>query len=546
MNERITESLDGRGEQSREFALSDVNGLSLREAKIVLDASTSQLYEHAIRRDEGSLAASGALAVDTGVYTGRSPKDKFIVRNAASEGVDWGPINQPLEQAAFDRLLADMQAHLKDRELFVQDLFAGADQRYRIGGRIVTEYAWHSLFARNLFITPAQIGSAWTADRTVDPEWVVLDLPSFEADPERHGCASTTVIAVDFGRRLILVGNTEYAGEIKKSIFGVLNLELPRRDIFPMHCSANEDEAGNTALFFGLSGTGKTTLSADAQRRLIGDDEHGWSDDGIFNFEGGCYAKVVNLSKESEPEIFAASQRFGTVLENVKLDSVTRRVDYADISKTENTRAAYPLKFIPNASPDAVGGHPTDVVLLTADAFGVLPPIASLSIEQAMYHFLSGYTAKVAGTERGVTEPTATFSTCFGAPFMPLPPSSYARMLGDRLERHGSRAWLVNTGWTGGPYGVGKRMSLSATRTLLRAALAGAIDDAPMATEPHFGLRIPTAVPGVDAALLDPRRTWADPAAFDAAASSLVEMFRENFRGLDTSSLPEVRRAGPS
>ncbi|HZJ10785.1 MAG TPA: phosphoenolpyruvate carboxykinase (ATP) [Trueperaceae bacterium] len=546
MNERIPEAgIDERRERF-EAAPKEANGLSLDGAKVVKDASTSQLYEHAIRLDEGLLAASGALAVDTGVYTGRSPQDKFVVRNAGSEGVDWGAVNQPLEQAAFDRLLADMQAHLVGRELFVQDLFAGADQRYRLGARIVTEYAWHSLFARNLFITPAQIGSAWTADRTVKPDWVVLDLPSFRADPERHGCASSTIIAVDFERRLVLVGNTEYAGEIKKSIFGVLNLDLPRRSVFPMHCSANEDEHGNTALFFGLSGTGKTTLSADAQRRLIGDDEHGWSDDGIFNFEGGCYAKVVDLSKESEPEIYAASQRFGTVLENVKLDPVTRRVDYTDTSKTENTRAAYPLKFMPNASPDAVGSHPTDVVFLTADAFGVLPPISRLSVEQAMYHFLSGYTAKVAGTERGVTEPAATFSACFGAPFMPLPPSSYAAMLGERLRRHGSRAWLVNTGWTGGACGVGSRIKLGVTRSLVRAALAGKIDDAPLKVDPHFGLAFPTAVPGVDAAVLDPRGTWADKAAYDDAADKLVAMFRENFRSLDTVSLAEVKAAGPS
>ena len=546
MNERSTDAVDYRGSPRREPELTDVNGLSLAGAKVIKDASTAQLYEHAMKLDEGLLAASGALAVDTGVYTGRSPKDKFIVRNAGSEGVDWGDINQPLEQAAFDRLLRDMQEHLKGRELFVQDLFAGADQRYRIGGRIITEYAWHSLFARNLFITPAQIGSAWTAERTVDPDWVVLDLPSFKADPARHGCAGQTVIALDFERRLVLIGNTEYAGEIKKSIFSVLNLDLPRRSVFPMHCSANEDEDGNTALFFGLSGTGKTTLSADAHRRLIGDDEHGWSDDGIFNFEGGCYAKVVDLSKESEPEIFAASQRFGTVLENVKLDPVTRRVDYSDTSKTENTRAAYPLKFMPNASPDAVGAHPTDVLLLTADAFGVLPPISRLSVEQAMYYFLSGYTAKLAGTERGVTEPTATFSACFGAPFMALPPSTYAKMLGERLRHHGSRAWLVNTGWTEGAYGVGRRMKLSTTRSLVRAALAGAIDDAPLKTDPHFGLVFPTAVAGVESGVLDPRASWADKDAYDDAAAKLVAMFRENFRKLDTSTVPEVAAAGPA
>ncbi|HEX7039783.1 MAG TPA: phosphoenolpyruvate carboxykinase (ATP) [Trueperaceae bacterium] len=534
-------------------------GFPLSGLSVTFDASATALVEDSVRRGEGLLTAAGALATDTGVYTGRSPSDKFIVRNEASADVAWGGINQPMEQRHFDLLLRDMHRHARGLELHVQHLHAGADARYRLPVRVVTEYAWHALFARNLFREPEDRRApdprvaARDARRPVASDapwrgWTVVDLPSFRADPDRHGTRSSTVIAVDFRERLVLIGNTEYAGEIKKSVFSVLNLDLPLRGVFPMHCSANEplDGLGGVALFFGLSGTGKTTLSSDSSRRLIGDDEHGWSDDGVFNFEGGCYAKVIHLSPEKEPEIFAASHRFGTVLENVVVDPETRQVDFASDAKTENTRAAYPIEFVPNASESGVGSHPADVVFLTADAFGVLPPISRLTPEQAMYHFLSGYTAKVAGTERGVTEPTATFSTCFGEPFMPLPPVTYARMLGERLTSHGARAWLVNTGWTGGPYGVGRRMSLPATRALVRAALAGRLDDVPLRADPFFGLAYPTAAPGVPAEVLSPREAWSDPDAYDETARRLVAMFRENFRRSFDGVAGDLAGAGPS
>jgi len=402
------------------------------------------LVEEAIRRGEGLLVRGGPLAVDTGHFTGRSPKDKFIVKDALTEhAVNWCEINQPMTGAHFRALKEDMLRAAEGKELFVQDLYAGTDETYRLSVRVVTEYAWHSLFARNMFVRPET--------PLEEPDWTVLDLPSFRAEPTRHGCRSETVIAVDFSERLVLIGATEYAGEIKKSLFSVLNFHLPERGVLPMHCSANHDEGGRVALFFGLSGTGKTTLSADASRTLIGDDEHGWSDRGVFNFEGGCYAKVISLSRAAEPEIYATTERFGTVLENVVVDPLTRQVDFGDSRKTENTRASYPIHFIPNASETGRAGHPSAILFLTADAFGVLPPISKLSPEAAMYHFLSGYTAKVAGTERGVTEPKATFSTCFGAPFMPRHPTRYAQMLGDKIRQHGASVWLVNTGWTGAP-----------------------------------------------------------------------------------------------
>ncbi len=526
--------------------LGEDGGFPLSGMDVVYRAPPAALVEAAVTNGEGVLTVAGALAADTGKFTGRSPRDKFIVRNAASRDVSWGEVNQEMDQASFDRLLHDMVAHAKTQRLYVQDLYAGADPRYRLNVRVVTQYAWHALFARNLFIEQGTATGAVGGPN--EAGWTVVDLPSFEADPRRHGCNSSTVIALDFEKRIVLIGNTEYAGEMKKSIFSVLNLALPEKGVFPMHCSANEplDGEGGVALYFGLSGTGKTTLSSDSMRRLIGDDEHGWSDDGVFNFEGGCYAKVIHLSQEKEPEIYAASHRFRTLLENVVVDERSRSIDFSDDMKTENTRAAYPIEFVPHASDTGMGGHPADVLFLTADAFGVLPPISRLSVPQAMYHFLSGYTAKVAGTERGVTEPTATFSTCFGEPFMPLTPATYAQMLGERLRRHGARAWLVNTGWTGGPYGVGSRMSLPATRALVRAALAGKLEDAPMRQDPFFGLSYPVQAPGVPPELLDPRNAWSDPQAYDAAAAKLVEMFRANFRsGFD--DLPdEVRSAGPS
>jgi phosphoenolpyruvate carboxykinase (ATP) len=506
----------------------------------VFNAPTAVLYERAIARDEAVIAASGPLVADTGKFTGRSPKDKFIVRDALTEPlVDWGAINQPMTPAHFGRLQEEMFDAAAEKGLFVQELFAGTDPRVQIPVRVVTERAWHSLFVRNLFV---RRGSADAGGRF---GWTVLDLPSFRADPARHGCRSNTCIAVDYSKQLVLIANTEYAGEMKKSIFGALNFALPRAGILPMHCSASVGAAGDVALYFGLSGTGKTTLSADAKRTLVGDDEHGWSDDGVFNFEGGCYAKAIKLSRAAEPEIYDASTRFGAVLENVVVDPVTRVIDFDADRKTENTRAAYPLSFVQNASETGRAGHPSHVLFLTADAFGVMPPISALSEEQAMYHFLSGYTAKVAGTERGVTEPQATFSACFGAPFMPLPPARYAEMLGERLREHRSQVWLVNTGWTGGPYGIGRRMKLAHTRALVDAALSGALTGAPTRRDPLFGVEVPLAAPGVPDELLEPRRTWQDGAAYDAQARELAAMFERNFARFAPSVPAAVRAAGP-
>ncbi len=504
----------------------------------IVGAPTAVLYEHAVRAGEAAIAAGGPLVVDTGAFTGRSPKDKFVVRDAVTaEIVDWGQVNQAMEPRSFARLRAEMFDAAASRRLFVQELFAGADPELQVAVRVVSERAWHALFVRNLFVRHGE------ADPTLG--WTVLDLPSFEADPARHGTRSSTAIAVDYGQRLVLIANSEYAGEIKKSVFGALNLVLPLRGVLPMHCSANHGADGRVALFFGLSGTGKTTLSADPRRTLVGDDEHGWSDAGVFNFEGGCYAKAIGLHAASEPEVFAASTRFGAVLENVVIDPRSRVIDFGDARKTENTRAAYPLRFIPNASSSGQAGHPSTVVFLTADAFGVMPPLARLDPAQAMYHFLSGYTAKVAGTERGVTEPQATFSACFGSPFMPLPPVRYAEMLGDRLRRHDARVWLVNTGWTAGPCGVGHRMNLAHTRALVEAALSGVLDDAPVRRDPVFGLEVPLAVTDVPSELLDPRGTWRDAAAYDAQAAELVDMFQANFRRFAAQVPEEVHRAGP-
>jgi phosphoenolpyruvate carboxykinase (ATP) len=512
--------------------------LRLPLADAIKNASPAALYEHAVRRSEAEIADGGPLVADTGKFTGRSPKDKFVVRDAFTEDlVDWGPVNQALDPVHFGHLQEDMFDAATTKTLFVQELFAGTDPAAQIPVRIVTERAWHSLFVRNLFVREG--------DPTGKPAWTVLALPTFKADPSRHGSRSSTVIAVDYVKRLVLIANSEYAGEMKKSIFGALNLILPLQGILPMHCSANVGQDGRVALFFGLSGTGKTTLSADPDRTLIGDDEHGWSDDGVFNFEGGCYAKAIGLNPQAEPEIFRASTRFGAVLENVAIDPTTRTIDFDDGHKTENTRSAYPLDFIPNASPTGRADHPSAVVFLTADAFGVVPPIARLSLAQAKYHFLSGYTAKVAGTERGVTEPQATFSACFGSPFMPLPPGRYAEMLGERLRQHGVAVWLVNTGWTGGPYGVGHRMSLQHTRTLIDAALSGALDDVPMRTDPVFGVEVPTAVDGVPSELLEPRTTWSDAAAFDVQADKLAAMFHDNFQRFEDLVPEDVRSAGP-
>ncbi|MCB1456094.1 MAG: phosphoenolpyruvate carboxykinase [Nitratireductor sp.] len=499
-----------------------------------------ELYEHAIRNGEARIAAGGALVVETGQHTGRSALDKFVVRDAVTQDTVWWDNNKPMEPLKFETLLEDMLAHARGRELYVQDLFGGADPKNRIASRVITEYAWHSLFIRNLLIRPDR-----DQLQSYLPGMTILDLPSFRAHPERHGCRTETVIACDFTRSIVLIGGTSYAGEMKKSVFTFLNFLLPQSGVMPMHCSANSGKDGDSAVFFGLSGTGKTTLSADPSRTLIGDDEHGWGKDGIFNFEGGCYAKTIRLSAEAEPEIFATTQRFGTVLENVILDG-RRQPDFDDGSLTENTRCAYPLDFIPNASATGLAAHPRNIIMLTADAFGVMPPIARLTPAQAMYHFLSGYTAKVAGTEKGVTEPQATFSTCFGAPFMPRHPSEYGNLLRDLISGHGVDCWLVNTGWTGGAHGVGRRMPIAATRALLTAALDGSLNNAEFRTDANFGFAVPVAVPGVDPAILDPRSTWADPEAYDIQARKLVSMFIANFAKFETHVDDAVLEAAPA
>ncbi|MCB2057924.1 MAG: phosphoenolpyruvate carboxykinase [Novosphingobium sp.] len=497
-------------------------------AKVFANLGTAPLVEHALQRGEGRLTRDGALLVDTGRFTGRSVKDKFVVRDATTEdSINWGAINQPMAPQHWANLKADFLAALKDRdELFVADLFGGSQAEYRVNVRVVTQLAWHSLFVRTLLVRP-------TAEELAAfvPEYTILNLPAFKADPERHGCRSDTVIAVNFTEKLILIGNTEYSGEMKKGVFGLLNYLLPAQGVMPMHCSANIGADGKSAIFFGLSGTGKTTLSADASRTLIGDDEHGWSDTAVFNFEGGCYAKMINLSAEGEPEIYATTKMFGTILENVAMDPETRELDFTDASKTENTRGAYPIEFIPNTSEKNLGPPPSNIIFLTADAFGVLPPIARLTPDQAMYHFLSGYTAKVAGTEIGVTEPEATFSTCFGAAFMPRHPSVYGNLLKKRIAEGGAQCWLVNTGWSGGKAtdpGI-KRMPIKATRALLNAALDGSLNDAEFVRDVNFGFEVPVSVPGVDSKLLDPRGAWADPQQYDQTARELVGKFVQNF-----------------
>jgi phosphoenolpyruvate carboxykinase (ATP) len=499
-----------------------------------------ELVEESIARREGSLTAHGALAVETGQHTGRSAQDKFIVRDDLTRDTVWWGGNKAMEPAAFDRLYADFVSHARGLEVFVQDLVGGADDEHSLPVRVVTEFAWHGLFIRNLLIRPRR------GDLEVfEPGMTIIDLPSFRADPARHGCRSETVIACDFTRRIVLIGGTSYAGEMKKSVFTLLNYLLPPKGVMPMHCSANVGPAGDTALFFGLSGTGKTTLSADPQRTLIGDDEHGWGPTGVFNFEGGCYAKTIRLSRDAEPEIFATTERFGTVLENVTVDAVTRLPDFDDGSKTENTRCAYPLHYIPNASATGRAGHPKTIIMLTADAFGVMPPIAHLTPAQAMVHFLSGYTAKVAGTEKGVTEPQATFSTCFGAPFMPREPIEYGELLKRLIAEHGVDCWLVNTGWTGGAYGQGRRMPIKVTRTLLSAALDGTLKGARFYTDRNFGFAVPTDVPGVEPHILHPRKTWADKRAYDEMAAKLVGMFARNFEKYESRVDADVRAAAP-
>jgi len=505
--------------------------------------SVARLYEEAVRRNEAAIAAEGPLVASTGEHTGRSPNDRFIVQRPPSAGtVDWGPVNKPIAPEHFERLHRKVLAAAADRDLFVFDGFAGADPTCRLSVRVISERAWHSLFARNMFLRAA--GEEELAG--FRPDYTVVDIPSVLADPETDGTNSSTFIALDLERHLTLIGGSEYAGEIKKSMFSVMNYLMPRRGVLSMHCSANYGaDRSDSALFFGLSGTGKTTLSADAERVLIGDDEHCWSDDGIFNIEGGCYAKVIRLDPEGEPEIFATTRRFGTVLENVVFDQESRALDLDDDSRTENTRASYPLGHLEHVDVEGLAGHPRAVIFLTCDAFGVLPPISRLNEAQAMYHFLSGYTAKVGGTERGVTEPVATFSACFGAPFMPLPPAAYAELLGEKIRRHEPSVWLINTGWTGGPYGVGRRIELAYTRRMVHAALDGSLDGAPMSTHPVFGLACPKAIDGVPAEALDPRRSWVDPCAYDQYARRLARMFRENFDAMACTVSEEVRAAAP-
>jgi phosphoenolpyruvate carboxykinase (ATP) len=502
------------------------------------NGSVAELYEQAVRRREGKVTATGALAVVTGLHTGRSAQDKFILADSETTNTVWWDNAKALSRANFDLLHADFLAHASLRNLFVEDLFAGADLAHRMSVRVFCEHAWHALFIRHLLIRPEGANLNRFA-----PDCTIIDLPSFKADPERHGTRSETVIACDLSRGLILIGGTAYGGEIKKAVFSYLNYVLPAKGVLPMHCSVNKDAKGGAAIFFGLSGTGKTTLSADPNRTLVGDDEHGWSPDGLYNFEGGCYAKVIRLSVEAEPDISRAAAHWGAVLENVVLDAGTRMPDYASDALTENTRAAYPLSFIPGASRDGCAPHPKHIIMLTADAFGVLPPVASLTPSQAMYHFLSGYTAKLAGTERGVKEPAATFSTCFGAPFMPRHPVVYGNMLRERIAAHGVKCWLVNTGWTGGKYGVGTRVPLPVTRALVNLALSGALDRAPTEEDSLFGLRVPVSVPGVSRTVLQPRESWPDPAAYDAQARALARMFRENFKKFEGQVDRDVRLA---
>jgi phosphoenolpyruvate carboxykinase (ATP) len=515
----------------------------VRTGRVHWNLSPAALYEEALRRGEAQLAAEGPLVARTGQHTGRSPNDKFTVREPSSEqDVHWGTVNKPIDEAHFDALHRDIAAYLQDQEIYVLDAWAGTDPKYKLPIRVVTQFAWHNLFARNMFL-PEDDAAKRAAHR---PEYTVINVPRFKADPARHGTRSDVAVLVHFGRKLVLIAGTEYAGETKKSIFTILNYTLPLQGVMSMHCSANIGKAGDTALFFGLSGTGKTTLSSDPERRLIGDDEHGWSDTGVFNFEGGCYAKVIKLSKEAEPQIYETTRRFGTVLENVVIDPDRRTLDLDDASLTENTRGSYPITFIDNAELSGRGGHPKTVVMLTADAYGVLPPIARLTPEAAMYHFLSGYTARVAGTEKGVTEPKAAFSTCFGAPFLPLNPNVYARMLGEKIATHKSNVWLVNTGWTGGPYGVGSRMKIAHTRAMITAALTGQLDAVAYKKHSIFNLDVPVTCPGIPDGVLDPRSTWPDPAKYDEQAKKLAGMFVQNFKTFEQDVAPAVKDAGPT
>ena len=528
-----------QSEQSPKVGL-DAVGLT-NVGGVMWNPTAATLYEEFIMNGEGVIAANGPMCGETGKYTGRSPEDKFLVEEPSSKDkIAWGKVNRAFSEEKFERLLHRVQAYLQDEMVYVQDCWAGADREMRIPIRVITQHAFHSLFSRNMFIPvtdPAE-------QQMHAPKFTIINAPGFQADPAIDGTRSEAFIVAHFGKGIVLIGGTSYAGEIKKSIFTVMNYVLPLRGVLSMHCSANEGPAGDTAVFFGLSGTGKTTLSADPKRCLIGDDEHGWSDRGIFNFEGGCYAKVIRLSAEAEPEIYATTRRFGTVLENVVVDEHTREIDLNDASLTENTRASYPITQIPNAKLEGTGGHPKHIIMLTCDAFGVLPPISRLTPEQASYHFLSGYTAKVAGTERGVKEPSATFSTCFGAPFLPLPPVQYSELLAAKMRKHNATCWLVNTGWSGGSYGTGSRVKIAYSRAMVNAALEGKLDKVKYTKDPIFGLEVPSEVPGVPAEILNPRNTWADKAAYDKKARELVALFEKNFEQFAQYVPAEVKAAG--
>lgn len=512
-------------------------------AKIHRNLSAPALYEAIIRRGEAEIADLGPIIANTGKYTGRSPNDKFIVKEPTSEkNIGWGKVNRAFEADKFEQLYQKMMAYAQGKELFVQDCYAGADPDHRLPIRVVNEFAWQNLFARNMFVRitdPKELENH-------QPEFTVICFPNVKADPKVDGTNSEAFVLANFERRLILIGGTHYAGETKKSVFSVLNYLLPLKSILSMHCSANIGAKGDVAIFFGLSGTGKTTLSADPERCLIGDDEHGWSDNGVFNFEGGCYAKVIRLSEKAEPEIYACTKRFGTILENVVIDPVSRKVNLDDDQFTENTRASYPLDFIPNFVPEGRGGHAENIIMLTCDAFGVLPPVAKLTPEQAMYHFLSGYTAKVAGTERGIKEPQATFSSCFGEPFMSLKPAVYAKLLGEKISKHKAQCWLINTGWSGGPYGIGSRMAIADSRAIITAALDGSLKNIPTRKDPIFGLEVPESCPGISSPdVLNPKNTWKDKKAYDAKAKDLATRFHTNFKSYEADVSDVVRAAGP-
>ncbi len=505
--------------------------------------TTPRLYEEAIRRHEGVLSHRGPFVINTAPYTGRLPKDKYIVHDPSSaEKISWGKINQPFEPARFEALRKRIGTYLQGKNVFVQDCYAGADERYRVPIRVISQRATGAFFARKMFIRDNPPASP----AAHKPVFTVLHVPDFHSEPAIDGTRSDAFIILDFSQGLVLIGGTGYCGEIKKSIFTVMNYLMPQRGIMAMHCSANygKDES-DSAIFFGLSGTGKTTLSASPERTLVGDDEHGWSDDGVFNFEGGCYAKMIRLSKEGEPEIYETTRRFGTLLENVVIDPLSCQINLDDESITENTRGSYPVSFIANMTLKGKGGHPKNIILLTCDAFGVLPPVSHLSTEQALYHFLSGYTAKVAGTESGIVEPQATFSPCFGGPFMPLPPAVYAHLLKQKIEKHKADVWLINTGWSGGPYGEGQRIKLGLTRAMVQDVLNGSLKKTPMKKDPVFGFDVPLACPGVPAGILEPRKTWKDPAAYDKKARQLAEMFQNNFHEIAPDAAPEIRSAGP-